>query len=467
MNKHTIEQTIDELKNLFSKDLLLKLALSSRFIQRSTTKLCPTAFLIVMVVELSLLGTHSLRTICDLMVSYGGSRISPQALSQKLNQVECIRFFRKIYSKLLCAKFLEISSEIQQEGILKRFKNVYLEDSTSCTLHEKVAGSFKGVGGSASKAGYKIHMIWNATKNNIKNLMLSPSSVSDLSQAFNIVERLQTNDLVLRDLGYFNLSCFKAIEEKKAYYVSRLKFTVKVYTLEGKLIEDLGKYLEERLKKGLAKDFEAYLGLDRKLKVRIVCWKVPQKVYDERIRKQRRKAQKNRSTLSKKIKNLQKYTFLITNIPDDLLSNVDIAKLYKFRWQIELLFKAFKSKLNIEMIKGKSKTRVECFILSKLIALFVTTGLFSYLALYMKSQFQRELSFWKFLDWIISQKYMIILFKAKQLEYDLMQLKNVDMLSLSKQKRSRKTSLELLETVVTFFDIYPQDIENKPIESLA
>ena len=44
-----------------------------------------------------------------------------------------------------------------------------------------------------------------------------------------IVARAQLGDLVLNDLGYFNVEIFAALHEKGAYYLSRLKHDVNIY----------------------------------------------------------------------------------------------------------------------------------------------------------------------------------------------------------------------------------------------
>ncbi|WP_081003393.1 transposase [Aneurinibacillus migulanus] len=41
--------------------------------------------------------------------------------------------------------------------------------------------------------------------------------------------KVEEKDLCIRDLGYFSLGNFKEIEERDAFYVSRLKVNVRVY----------------------------------------------------------------------------------------------------------------------------------------------------------------------------------------------------------------------------------------------
>jgi putative transposase len=47
----------------------------------------------------------------------------------------------------------------------------------------------------------------------------------------------------------------------------------------------------------------------------------------------------------------EKYHICITNIHKDILNAKDIAKLYRARWDIELLFKELKSKYVLMFLK--------------------------------------------------------------------------------------------------------------------
>jgi len=468
MNNTTIEHAIDQLKNLFQEDLVFQLAHQSRLIQRSSSKLNPMALLMVMVIDMSLIGTLSLVGMCDAFIIYGGIRMTAQGLSLRLGHESTVRFFKFAYSRVIQNKLSRVSFQLKQEGILARFKNVYLEDSTSCVLHEKVADSFKGSGGSSSKAGYKIHTIWNATKNSVERLLITSSNTTDQSQVFDIIPRLVDEDLVLRDLGYFSLAGFRQIIEAKAFFLSRLKSGIKVYTLDGMLIEDLARYVDERIFDNSATmELEVFLSAKEKLRVRLVACKVPQSVYDQRVRKLRRKTQKNKRTLSKATLSFNRYTFFVTNIPEELLAATEMVTLYKLRWEIELLFKVFKSNLQVDIIKGQSKNRVDCFIISKLIAIMATAILFAHLSTAVAILHGRELSFAKFVTWIITHGYLAILFRPEVLNYEVMQMKNMDILALCKQKRSRRTSRELLEAGATYTELYPQTSGLQPLTPLA
>ena len=466
MNSCIVDQTIDKFKNLLNEDVVNRLAHESNLVIR-TGKLKPLALLIVMLVEVSLKGAHSLGSMCQLLQLYGSDLMTPQALSQRFGNSSTVKFLRLVFAEIFKKRLLRIDFQVQARGILGRFRNVYLEDSTSCQLHERVAGDFKGCGGGGSAAGFKIHTIWDAVKNCVKDLRISPSNASDQSQAYNIINYLKQGDLVLRDLGYFTISCFAEIASKGAYFLSRLRFAVKVYTPEGVLIEDIGRHVEQQLGDKAVMELDVLIGAKEQFPVRLVVARVNQNVYDQRVRKLRRKYRGNGRTPSKALLNYNKFTWFITNIPTELLAPEEAATLYKLRWQIELVFKSFKGSFQVDLIKGQSKNRVECFILSKLLAILVTSALFAYMSLYAATRHRRELSFAKFTEWILLHRYLGILLRPDMLDYKVMKMSNMDILSLCKQVRSRQTSRELLEAEATYYDIYPQSTEMHPLMLLA
>ena len=73
--------------------------------------------------------------------------------------------------------------------------------------------------------------------------------------------------------------------------------------------------------------------------------------------------------------------------------------LYRIRWRVELLFKEWKSQLNIEGIRGTNIHRIRCLIYGRLCLLMIMNRIISYstpeLALNL---YGRELSVKKALD---------------------------------------------------------------------
>jgi hypothetical protein len=65
------------------------------------------------------------------------------------------------------------------------------------------------------------------------------------------------------------------------------------------------------------------------------------------------------------------YILLLTSLPVDIFPPVDILVLYRFRWQIELAFKRFKSLAGLDMLPAKKPELARAWIYARLIVAII------------------------------------------------------------------------------------------------
>jgi hypothetical protein len=65
------------------------------------------------------------------------------------------------------------------------------------------------------------------------------------------------------------------------------------------------------------------------------------------------------------------WTILVTNVPESLLTPKEAAVLYRARWQVELLFKRWKSQGLVEQLSGATAVRQMVRVWSRLLAAVV------------------------------------------------------------------------------------------------
>jgi hypothetical protein len=106
------------------------------------------------------------------------------------------------------------------------------------------------------------------------------------------------------------------------------------------------------------------------MRVRLVAFRAPARVANERRRKARAHLQ-NRCQLSKAYLELQNWTIFLTNVPSEVLSARQVMELYGQRWQIEIIFKGWKSHFHLEAVSSSTTAALlEVAIYGKL--LFIT-----------------------------------------------------------------------------------------------
>ena len=72
------------------------------------------------------------------------------------------------------------------------------------------------------------------------------------------------------------------------------------------------------------------------------------------------------------------FTLFITNVPCSVLSSEKVQQYYSLRWQIELLFKIWKSILEIDKIGQLSLFRFEVYLYSRLILLLLCSQILAF-----------------------------------------------------------------------------------------
>ncbi|WP_242274857.1 transposase, partial [Bacillus cereus group sp. BfR-BA-01310] len=92
---------------------------------------------------------------------------------------------------------------------------------------------------------------------------------------------------------------------------------------------------------------------------------------------------------------LQGITVYMTNIPTEWVSKEKIYDLYSLRWQIELLFKIWKSWFQIHRCKSIKQERLECHLYGQLISILLCSStMFKMRELLLRKK-QKELSEYK------------------------------------------------------------------------
>jgi hypothetical protein len=332
--------------------------------------------------------TYQTPTLSDLIgllnTVIGEIKITRQGIHERLNK-QAVSFFEVMLSKLLSIPNIV---ELKSENLIER---IIILDSTIIELPKQLAKLFRGCGGLASKSAIKIQFYYDI-KSGCFSYEFQEAVNPDNKYKNNFVEALNENDLIIKDLGYFNLKAFFDIDTKGAFFLSRLKSKVFIYDETGNqfnLINFLTKLHE-------LTEIEIFIKSDESFKkVRLVVEKVPQKVKEERLWKLNKyNKKKGRQTLEE-AKIYQGYNIFISNISKEILAKEDFRKFYGIRWQIELIFKNWKSNFNLDKISGFKEETIKCILYSRLILIFLTTKIIFIVRNYLWKIYSVELSEFK------------------------------------------------------------------------
>jgi len=263
---------------------------------------------------------------------------------------------------------------------------------------------------------------------------------------------LKKTTLVIQDLGFFEIETFEKITEQEGYYLSRLLSGVLVYlNKEDKKPIDLGNYLSILLKKGKPLDIEVFV-TKKKMKTRLLAYLVPEEVFNKRRREYNKKYKER--TASAELIARQRFTILITNVSKEMWPWEIVGTVYKIRWQIELLFKVWKSQLDFDYLEGTKPERIYCLIYARLLAIVLILAVYSVIEKLIIS-FGLELSLTKLVNWLKRQaRFTTIILKGITSElWDLL-FDGIDLLCKDNWQRNRKTTQQCIEEEILFLESF-------------
>ena len=279
-----------------------------------------------------------------------GKAVSKQAIFYRMNSAWLATV------KAVVGKVLSIQAKKQvKHQLFASFKNVWIQDSTTLHLPEALFGLFKGkVMDGRKKSVAKLNVILNALSGVCPVMEWSGFTVSEQSLSSEILRVAKTGDLVLRDLGYFVLKVLKQLDEAKIFFLSRWQYGVKLY--DAKTNKEIN--LLHMLRGRAWLDMEVICGSKEQLKVRLVVVKLKLEQAAER----RRKAKKKKSSSthhSAEYYALLGYVIFITNVDDKVWNYKEVAEAYRLRWNVEVLFKSWKSGFDIRRMIPDAKIKTE------------------------------------------------------------------------------------------------------------
>ena len=331
----------------------------------------------------------SLSVFATLLSFISGCCVSKQALAKRINQTAVTFIRHALYAAIGSVCGLQ---QPRQQGALRCFNRVLIQDSTNVALSERLADFFPGACNQYrhKKATMKIQAVYDVLGEHFVHFGLSGFTRTDQASAPEILKIARKADLVLRDLGYFVLSVFKQMNQRGIFFLSRLRNEVALYHPDtGQRIE-----LPAALRKSPVHDINDVAGVKERVAVRLVAVPVPEAVANQR----RRKAKSNRDRRchpSKQCLMLMGWQIFITNVDRSVWDTTTATTLYGIRWRIEIIFKAWKSHFHLCCIPHGSKAQLEACVLARLLYITLFQIFFDHINHYMITTYNRPLSILK------------------------------------------------------------------------
>jgi hypothetical protein len=256
------------------------------------------------------------------------------------------------------------------------FGRVIIEDSSQVKLPKANHEEFPGHGNDGgTTAGCKFDMAFDLLTGEPVTSVLHLATEQDREIGKDLVDLIREKDLVLRDMGYFSRDEFARIENRKAYWLSRVPINLKIHdSSENKLETILKKTKHNKL------ELAVILG-DSGHPARLIAERAAPEVAEKRRRERREQARQLGKEPSKDMLIRDGWYLLVTNVKSDLMTAAKLFKLYAIRWQIEITFRAWKQsgKLVSALARKSNQVHLQALMLASMLLLILTMKISSLL----------------------------------------------------------------------------------------
>lgn len=289
-------------------------------------------------------------------------KISKEGLNKRFTKT-AVAFTKKILEAYWAHS---LNHDSITTSLKDKFSAIRLLDSTEFKLPDSLASIFPGYSTTSAASCAAIQFEYDILSKRICSLTLGNAKQSDKTFADERMDNIKAGELIIRDLGYYSVDSYKKIEDSNAFYISRLKSQIKIYEKQDQQYLELDlSTLINRIKKSKKSNFDqrVYIGTKEKKEVRIIAWLLKEDAQKNRLaKKKNRKGNINSNDILWSMLNI-----FVTNIAEEDLPLQQAYELYKIRWQIELMFKIWKSILKLDVVRRMKAERLQCYLYTKLL----------------------------------------------------------------------------------------------------
>lgn len=294
--------------------------------------------------------------------------IKKQSLDERFNE-NALLFVKSLLEEQLKRQIFN-----PVKSFLGQFERVVLSDSSRFDVPANFKDKFPGFSGKpSSAAGISLQFSFDIKAGAVTDLNLVSAVTSDSKYISQKRDSIRERDLYIRDLGYYSTELLSFIDQKGAFYCSRLNSKVNVYyEQEGqfKLLSFKKLFSQMKEQQRNQMELEVFIGEKERMKTRLIVEIVPDNIYAKRVNKLEYYNKHNGHQTSQEQKSRMRFNLFITNAPSSIATE-QVHLLYKIRWQIELRFKILKSTFALDKLPKMKYYRYLCLLYAKLLLVFI------------------------------------------------------------------------------------------------
>jgi hypothetical protein len=283
---------------------------------------------------------YSLREVAANFTQVG-SRLSDEAVRRRLSGCEA-------WLQAMLQEMLPVPEKSIRAGI----KRLILIDGTTIQAP------------GATTSDYRVHLGWEWIDQKVVHSLVTDNRTAESLKLFD----WQPGDAVIADAAYATAQQLTAVKEKGAEYIVRCTAAnIRLFSEEGTRID-----VAAELSKQEGKSVVSMQVRIKSDKITQTTWLHAFRLPDEaacqaRVRLRKRSVRKGTKTKAETMY-LAGWMLILTSLEPERISAETIAKLYRSRWQIEIVIKRLKSVLRIDALRAKRGSRLaHVYLLGKIL----------------------------------------------------------------------------------------------------
>ncbi len=337
-------------------------AVSSGYLVRPAKKLSGSVFVRLLVFSWLIDPSASVEDLSAFALIFG-VLVSGPAVQQRFHDRAAT-----MLQTVFAAALRQLVSATAPTQVFAQFNGIYLRDSTVISLPAALAEVWPGCGGSTAESaasGLKVQVCLELQSGALSG-ELQAAKAHDATAT---LPDLPAGSLHVGDLGYFSLKLFAQLAEQDCRFLSRYKVGTRLFTTEGADL-DLVAALGEQA--GDSVEMNVLVGGQQRLPLRLLAVRLTDEgALARRRRKLHEWERKQGRKAGAPLYALLGWTIYLTNATPTELSLAQAVVIYRSRWQVELLFKRWKSEGRVDEWRSAKPARIMCEVYAKLLAMMV------------------------------------------------------------------------------------------------
>ena len=339
MDHAQLTMIADKFQWVFSESLLNACAKDVRFGKRQRII---TPFRLGLALTTTCASQHG-ETIADFHCAFNafwGTTITYKAFYNQVAKPHFADFARTMAARLISDMTLKVLG-FEKGRAFGEFRHIVLQDGSSFAIHDSLREVFPGRFKAVKPAAVELHTTLDLLCDAPTTVVLTPDTANE--QAFLPEPASLRDSVLLADRGYVDLRYLRRVQDENGFFLIRAKAgmnpqVVEAFREDGKRLRSLRNKPLKAIHTKLPKRQRVELGVRWEVDGHPLCLRLI--------------ISWNPRTKS--------FCSFLTNLPAKRYPLEVICRAYKWRWQVELLFKEWKSYANLHAFDTAKSPCVLC-----------------------------------------------------------------------------------------------------------